>query len=225
MSIIIINPNSTAAMTTAMCAAARGAAPGLSFDGWTSEDGPPAIQGAEDGATATPPLLDLVRKAGREGAEGIVIGCFDDTALAEAARIASCPVVGLGQASYHYCALRQWRFSVVTTLPVSVPVIEANIETMGLGGRLKRVRASCVPVLDLEADPEAALQPILAEARAAAENDGIDAVILGCAGMVGVTQTLRTTLEVSVVDPVEAAAQSMAWLTGQSGEVRLETSV
>ena len=73
MSIIIINPNSTAAMTTAMCAAARGAAPGLSFDGWTSEDGPPAIQGAEDGATATPPLLDLVRKAGREGAEGIVI--------------------------------------------------------------------------------------------------------------------------------------------------------
>ena len=46
-------------MTEAMVSAAQAAVPSLSFEGWTSHDGPPAIQGAEDGALAEPPLLEL----------------------------------------------------------------------------------------------------------------------------------------------------------------------
>ena len=72
-------------MTEAMVSAAQAAVPRLSFEGWTSHDGPPAIQGAEDGALAAPPLLELVRHADARGAEGVVIGCFDDTALSAAA--------------------------------------------------------------------------------------------------------------------------------------------
>jgi len=101
MSVIIINPNSTASMTDAMLAQARRSAPDLQFDGWTSHDGPPAIQGTADGQAATPPLLDLVSKASKSGADGIIIGCFDDTALQDAAKLANCPVIGIGQASYH----------------------------------------------------------------------------------------------------------------------------
>ncbi|MEO0991991.1 MAG: aspartate/glutamate racemase family protein, partial [Pseudomonadota bacterium] len=156
MPVIIINPNSTASMTDAMVRTAREVAPGIAFEGWTSRDGPASIQGPEDGAAATPPLLDLVGLANQQGAQGIIIGCFDDTALVEAAALASCPVVGLGHAAFHYAALRNWRFSVVTTLPVSVPVIEQNIREMGLSGYMARVRASGVPVLALEENPDAA---------------------------------------------------------------------
>ena len=60
-----------------------------------------------------------------------IIGCFDDTALEDAANLADCPVIGIGQASYHYAALRNWRFSVVTTLSVSKPIIQSNIEGQG----------------------------------------------------------------------------------------------
>ena len=211
MTVIVINPNSTEAMTEAMLSAARAFRPGLEFEGWTSRLGPPSIQGAEDGALATPPLLDLVRQA--DGAEGIVIGCFDDTALEEAAKIADCPVIGIGQAAFHFCALRQLRFSVVTTMAVSVPVIERNIARYGLTGHCGRVRASGVPVLDLENDPKAACAPILSEATRACQEDGIDAVVLGCAGMVHVTAALREALPVPVIDPVEAAAGCMAWMT------------
>ncbi|MFQ6546511.1 aspartate/glutamate racemase family protein [Aestuariibius sp. 2305UL40-4] len=212
MAVIIINPNSTAAMTDAMVDTGRAAAPAFAIEGWTSTGGPPAIQGAEDGEAATPPLLRLVDKAAAAGADGIIIGCFDDTALAKAAQRAACPVIGIGQAAYHYCALRQWRFSVVTTLPVAVPIIEGNIAACGLSHHLARVRASNVPVLDLERGPESAAQLILNEAEDAIRQDGIDAIILGCAGMTKVVQTVRSALDFRIIDPVTAAIRCMGWL-------------
>ena len=210
MTIVIINPNSTASMTEAMVGAAEKAAPNLQFDGWTSTKGPPSIQGAEDGDAATPHLLELVASA--SGAEGVIIGCFDDTGLTEAARLADCPVIGLGQASYHYAALRQWRFSVVTTLAVSVPVLTENIRALGLEHCLAKVRASEVPVLELEANPSASGRVIKEEALRARAEDDIAAVILGCAGMLQVVEDVQAALDIEAIDPVTCAARCFNWL-------------
>ncbi len=212
MAVIIINPNSTASMTKAMLVQARRASPDLAFEGWTSQDGPPAIQGEADGEAARVPLLRLVERASSQGAEGIIVGCFDDTALDEAADLADCPVIGIGQASYHYAALRNWRFSVVTTLSVSKPIIQSNIERYGFGHIISKVRASEIPVLELEANPCLAGKLVAQEAFAAQEEDGISAVILGCAGMVEVADTVRSELSTTVIDPVECAAQCMLWM-------------
>jgi allantoin racemase len=214
VAVLIINPNSTAAMTEAMVATARAVEPRLDFEGWTSHEGPPSIQGAEDGCAATPPLMELVRQAAEQAYSGIIIGCFDDTALRDASKTADCPVVGLGQAAFHRAALRNWRFSVVTTLPVSIPVIEGNISDLGLDRYLGRVRASDVPVLDLETDPRKAERAIVEEAQHAVREDGIDALILGCAGMVHVRDAVSRAVTVTVIDPVVAAARCMAWLSG-----------
>ena len=207
MSVIIINPNSTVSMTEAMLAQARKASPHQSFEGWTSHKGPPAIQGPKDGETATEPLLELVGKASKSGTDGIIIGCFDDTALDEAVTRAHCPVIGIGQASYHYAALRNWRFSVVTTLSVSVPVIEDNIRRTGLSPFVSKVRASEVPVLDLEADPDTASEIIKSEALQAQKLDGISAVILGCAGMVEVYHQVERALSVETIDTVTKGSE------------------
>ncbi len=212
MAIIIINPNSTGSMTTAMLAQARASAPGLIFEGWTSHNGPPSIQGPTDGDVATPPLLDLVDQASRSGADGIIIGCFDDTALEEASEHANCPIIGIGQASYHYAAIRHWQFSVVTTLSVSVPILEENINRYGLSTYLSKVRASEVPVLDLEANPESASRFIVEEATRAEAEDNVSAVILGCAGMVGVFHDVKSMLSVETIDPVACAARCMNWM-------------
>lgn len=216
MAIILINPNSTVDMTASMTAAARRHAPGVAIEGWTSRDGPPSIQGPADGAAAEGPLLDVVRRAGSDGADAIVIGCFDDTALAAAQRLAPCPVIGIGQAAFHACALRGWRFSVVTTLAVSVPVIEGNIAAYGLGGACARVRASGVPVLELERDPDRAVSTIRDEAEIAVREDGIDALVLGCGGMSRVTGEMRAALPVAIVDPVEAAIGCARWLVAEA---------
>ena len=212
MSVVIINPNSTDSMTTAMLEVARTSAPELHFEGWTSELGPPAIQGAEDGAKAAPHLLTLVRKASDDGVDGIIIGCFDDTALVEAASIASCPVIGIGQAAFHYAALQNWKFSVVTTMAVSVPVIEKNIHDFGLTDFVAKVRASNVPVLDLETAPESSEDIVVEEAKRAEAEDGIDAVVLGCAGMVNLPDKVERAISRRVLDPVRISATCMRWL-------------
>ncbi len=212
MSVVVINPNSTVAMTEAMVQMAAETVPDLSFDGWTSTDGPPSIQGEADGALAEAPLLALVQKASDQKADGVVIGCFDDTALHQAAAIADCPVIGIGQASYHYAALRHWQFSVVTTLAVSVPVIAGNIETLGLQGQVAKVRASDVPVLALHEDPAVSQARIVEEALRAEREDDIDAIVLGCAGMVHVTAAVAEAVHVPVIDPVVAAATCMRWM-------------
>lgn len=83
MRLIYINPNSTAAMTDAIVAVARQAAREHEVIGWTNRDGPPAIQGPEDGAKAVTGIAALLPEARKAGADAIVIACFDDTGLAE----------------------------------------------------------------------------------------------------------------------------------------------
>lgn len=207
MAYLIINPNSTAAMTEAMLEVARAAVPGVTLEGWTSAGGPPAIQGHADGLKAAPPLLELIDKAGAEGFEGIIIACFDDTALEQAQTRATVPVIGIGQAAYHAAALRGWSFSVVTTLPISVPILEENIIRYGFEHLLGKVRASDVPVLALEEDPEAATEAVAAETARAMAGDGVDCVILGCAGMAKLTAHLRARFDKPVIDGVESAAR------------------
>lgn len=212
--VLIVNPNSTESMTSAMLSSARKIAPDIEFQAWTSHDGPSAIQGREDGERATPPLLRLIDKAADARVSGLIIGCFDDTALMEARASVSFPVVGLGQAAYAYCALRGWRFSVVTTLPVSVPILEENVAAYGFGHFLGRVRASSVAVLELDALPDAASRRIADEANEAAAHDEVNAIVLGCAGMVAVTASLRARQSMPVVDPIEAAVGAIRWLLG-----------
>jgi allantoin racemase len=204
--IVLINPNSTVSMTNAMLRTAREAVPSAYFEGWTSHDGPPAIQGAADGMLAEGPLLRLVAKASGQGASAIIIGCFDDTALDKAREIASCPVIGIGQAAYFLAAVAGRRFSVVTTLDVSVPILEANVHAYGLSKQLARVRASGVEVLSLEQDAEAATDQVIAEIVKAAREDEVQSVVLGCGGMVDIKQRAGLTSEMHIIDGVRAAA-------------------
>lgn len=202
--IVIINPNSTASMTEAMVETALNAALATTVVGWTSTKGPPAIQGEQDGDAAIPPLLELVKKADEAGAKAVIIGCFDDTGLDAARDLASCPVIGIGQAAYHAASLFGKRFSVVTTLDVSVPVLVANISSYGLAQNLGRVRASGVPVLALEYDRENATRQVQEEIRMAFREDDIDSVVLGCAGMVHMVDNCED-IPGKLIDGVHAA--------------------
>lgn len=204
--IVLINPNSSESMTDAMLRTARETVPTAQFEGWTSHDGPPSIQGREDGQLAEQPLLKLVARASEQGASAIIIGCFDDTALAAARNIANCPVIGIGQAAYHLAAIAGGRFSVVTTLDVSVPILEENIIAYGLAGQLGKVRASGVPVLALDHDPGVATKQIAAEIDRAAHEDGVQSVVLGCGGMVDIEQGSAHSSEMRLIDGVRAAA-------------------
>lgn len=205
MAVILINPNSTEAMTDSALTAARKASPGIVFEGWTSRLGPPAIEGAEDGEAAIPPLLDLVRKASDAGAQAIVIACFDDTGLDAARDMAACPVIGIGEASYIMAGLLPGPAAVITTVAAALPVIRGNIRAQGHGHRIAEVIAAEVPVLTLDHDPVGAAR---AFARATERLEGAPAtIILGCAGAVTIIEHLSGTLPYTFMDGVTAAAR------------------
>jgi allantoin racemase len=225
MRILIINPNTTVSMTEKIGVAARKvAAAGTEIVARNPATGPASIQGPEDGEAALPGLFGELEKA--DGFDAVVIACFDDTGLYEARRRARVPIVGIGEAAFHYAMLVAERFSVVTTLAVSIPVIQENIMRYGIAGRCGKVRASNVPVLELERPGSSARETISDEIASALLHDNSDAIVLGCAGMADLAADLSTRHHVPVIDGVAAAtklAEGLASLnlaTSQLGPFR-----
>lgn len=207
MRILIINPNSTAAMTRSIAEAARAVASGETrITAVNPEQGPASIQGPEDGEAALPGLFETFTRETRSGCyDAVIVACFDDTGLAELKGRSPVPVLGIGEAAFHAAMMLGGRFSVVTTLAVSVSVIEGNIAAYGFAGRCARVRASGVPVLQLDAPEGQAEVTIRDEARRALAQDGCDVIVLGCAGMADLAAGLSRDLGRPVVDGVAAA--------------------
>ena len=208
MRILVVNPNTTVAMTDKIAAAARIAAgPGTEIVAATSAEGPASIEGFFDGALSLPGLLAEIRAADTAGVDAHVIACFDDTGLDAARSLAAGPVVGIGEAACHVASLVSGRFSVVTTLSRSIPVLQQNLMRSGLAFRCASVRAAEVPVLALERPNGAARQRISAEIATALRDDGAEAIVLGCAGMVDLAGSLAVEHGVPVIEGVSAAVK------------------
>ena len=126
MRVLIVNPNTTASMTEKIGAAARRAAsPGTEVIAVNPTMGPVSIEGYYDEAFSGPGLLEEVRHGEAAGCDGHVIACFDDTGLDAARALAAGPVVGICEAAMHVATMLGGRFAVVTTLPRSVPALQA----------------------------------------------------------------------------------------------------
>ena len=76
-----------------------------------------------------------------------------------------------------------------------------------------RVRASGVPVLDLENNPKAATAKIVAEIKTALREDDVRCIVLGCAGMVHIAQEFDVGQNVTLIDGVRSATEMAAAVT------------
>jgi allantoin racemase len=216
MRLHVVNPNTTAAMTDKIAAAARAVAmPDTVIDAREPAMGPVSIEGFYDEAFAVPGMLGCIREADRDGADAHIIACFDDTGLDAARAVAKAPVIGIGEAAFHMASLIAARFAVVTTLSVSIVPIEHNLRKYGLSERCARVRAADVPVLALEDRNTDACAKISGEIAAAIRDDRAEAIVLGCAGMADLAVEFADKHGLPVVDGVAAAvtlAESLARL-------------
>ncbi|MEP3278469.1 MAG: aspartate/glutamate racemase family protein [Stappiaceae bacterium] len=202
--ILIINPNSTASMTAEIGEAARSfALSDTTIVAVNPADGPPSIQGAEDGQACLPGLFATFDEAvGCASYDAVIIACFDDTGLEKLKARSDVPVLGIGEAAFHAALILGNTFSTVTTLSVSIPVIEANIDRYGFAERSMCVRASEVPVLEIGSHTEDAIRK---EVQCAIEEDNCDSVVLGCAGMATLASAMSADFGVPVIDGVSAA--------------------
>ena len=201
-----INPNSTETMTTS-CAKSLQSNLLETFKvrAITNRKGPPAIQGAKDGEAALDGLLDEIRR--NLDCDGFVIGCFDDTGIVEARKLTTKPVIGIGQASFHLAILSHSHFKVLTTLAVSIPVIQKNIEQHGFEDFCTEILASGLPVLELERNHDRSIEILSQKISRIETKTNQQALILGCAGMTNIIGNLQSKHKITLIDPIMAAAR------------------
>ena len=204
MRILVINPNTTASMTEKIGDSARRAADdACEIVAVNPSQGPASIEGYYDEALGLPGTIAVVRE--HPDVDAVIIACFDDTGVDAVRCMGSVPVVGIGEAAFHVASLLANSFSVITTLSRSVPAIEHNLVRYGLATRCARVRATEIPVLELEDDGPAVRQRISDEIARAIDEDRAEAIVLGCAGMTDLTESLTGKHGLPVLDGVACA--------------------
>jgi allantoin racemase len=215
MKIALINPNSTTSMTQkALVSARMVVSEGTTVIASNPSDTPKSIEGHYDEAISVPGLLVEVEYAQQAGCQGLVVACFDDPGLGACREIFDGPVMGICEAAMHVASIIATSFSVVTTLPRSIPIIESLAHHYGMSRFCRRVRAADLPVLALEDEGNDAREKIRDEVSRAVQEDGSEAVILGCAGMADLTAWLTEETGVPVIDGVVAGVKMVEALVG-----------
>ena len=206
MRILLVNPNTSAAMTAGIAAAARAiAAPGTEILAVQPRFGPRSIEGHFEETIAAAGVAEQVRLAAPHDA--VVIACFGDPGLEAAREITSAPVLGIAEAAFHAASMLATGFSVVTTLTRTCVIAERLVHRYGFERSCRGIHGTDIPVLDLEHCGPATVARIEAAARAALERDRSGAIVLGCAGMAALCSTLQQRLGVPVIDGVAVAVK------------------
>lgn len=175
--------------------------------------GPVSIEGYYDEALAVPGLLQELAKAERNGADAAVIACFDDCGLDAARSLLRIPVIGICEAAIRVASMLGTRFSIVTTLPISLPAMAGLVQRYGVADRCT-IRAAGVPVLALEDPNSGAEEAVKSEILRAIHEDRAECILLGCAGMADLADKLTQACNLPVIDGVTAAVKLAEALIG-----------
>ena len=153
-----------------------------------------------------PGILRAVRAAAREGFDAFVIGCFYDTALAEARELSGrMPVTAPCLAACEIAASLSNHFGVIVGRRKWVGQMKGNVLSYGHGDRLTGFYHVDLGVTEFHADPAETARRLLAAGRRAVEEDYAEALILGCTMEIGFHRRLEDALGVPVIDPGIAA--------------------
>ena len=213
--IMVVNPNTTAAMTEAVVTAARAiAAPGIEIVGGTAKHGMSSIESHVDEVWGALAVLEQVRAGERDGVDAYVVACFGDTGVPAAREVARGPVVGMTEAALFTAASLAHRFAVVTMPRRTLEQSDRVVRSVGLEQRCT-VRAVDVPVADVAHGSGHLLELFAAESRSALDEDAAEAIVLGCAGLTDLVRPLAETLGVPVVDGVLAGVTMAEGLLAQ----------
>jgi allantoin racemase len=175
--------------------------------------GPASIESAFDEALSVPDTIRRAIDAEQSGANALIIDCMGDPGLHACREVVTIPVVGPAQTAMHFASMLGHRFSFITVLDRLHALIGHLVASYGLQQSFASFRAVDIPVLEIGADLGRLASALAREAAAAVEQDGADAIVLGCTGFLGCAGSLRQALlakglDVPVIDPIPLAVHA-----------------
>ncbi|MEP7333586.1 MAG: aspartate/glutamate racemase family protein [Terracoccus sp.] len=223
MRILVVNVNTTQSMTDSIGRTARSvAAPGTEIVPLTPIFGADSVEGNYESYLAAIAVMETVRRYDQPY-DAVIQAGYGEHGREGLQELLDVPVVDITEAAASTAQFLGHKYSVVTTLDRAVPLIEDRLKLAGLDARCASVRASGLGVLDLEADPDAAVEAIVAEAVRAVQEDHAEVICLGCGGMAELNERVAARTGVPIVDGVAAAvtiAESLVRMGLTTSKVR-----
>jgi allantoin racemase len=218
MRLLVLNANSTAAITDIVADAARRAASqGTEIVAATSRDGPAFIASRADNEAAIAPALAEARR--HPDCDAVLIAASSDPGLTTLRAELPVPVVGMTEASAYMACMIGGRFGMLVFGRANVPIYREVIESYGLGGRLMGIEMLELPPLadfiaaggtSTELDP-----PIIAAAERLIAQ-GADVVLLPSAALAPVAARIQPQLPVPILDGITCGVGLCEVVVGMS---------
>lgn len=149
------------------------------------------------------------------GFDSVLLACFGDPGLFALREVSPVPVVGLAEAAMQQAA-QSGRYSIVTGGVLWKPMLSRLAHALGLSASIASIRPITLTGDQIAAGPEGAMKFLAAEAQAAADQDGAQAVILGGAALAGLAARIAPMVSVPVIDSVHAGARAAVKLATQA---------
>ena len=203
--IIVINPNSSEAVTRAIDAAVAPlrSAGGPEIECLTLAEGPPGIETQRHVDEVVAPLCRLVAQQDNRAA-AFVIACFSDPGLHAVRETTTQPAFGIGESGLLTALTLGSAIGIISILAAAVPRHWRYLRAMGIESRVAADIPIGLGVAQLTQDVE--VKRRMAEVgRQLVDEHGADVIVMGCAGMARQRDGLEASLGIPVVDPTPAA--------------------
>ena len=212
--IALINPNTSASITTSMVRVAKGSLGKRSkILGYTARRGVKLITEPNDlvlASKAVEELAPLLKKI-----DATVVAAFGDPGLYELRRLLPMPVTGIAEASMSKAGKRGRPFAVVTTTPKLKELIAKKASDYGHNNFKGTWTIPGDPIKHL--DKPNKLKCLLADAISQARREVVlEAVIIGGGPLASVAKDLKKDSPIPIIEPIpEAILLSMRRLMKQ----------
>jgi allantoin racemase len=203
--ILVINPNSTEAVTRGIdeaCEPLRMQG-GPAIEVRTLKEGPPGIETQQHVDAVVAPLTQTVRSADSRF-DAFVIACYSDPGLHSLRETTAKPVLGISECGILTALTLGQKFGVIAILEKSIP---RHLRYMGALGVMDRLAAELPVGLGVTelSDESRTFARMVEVGRTLKETHGANVIVMGCAGMARYRKPLQAAVGVPVVEPTQAA--------------------
>lgn len=203
MNILLLNPNTSVAMTRRIeQEAGRYCEAGNALTTATAAAGPAVIASRVSFALGAYAALETWARCGLVH-DAVVLACFGDPGLEALRELAGLPVVGLLESSVARAVELALPFAIVTAGRAWVPMLEERVRMLGGPPTFRGVCPVDTTGLDIAGDPQRYTETIQSAVDRAADA-GAQTVILGGSALAGFGRILSSA-KARLIDPMEVA--------------------
>ncbi len=207
MRILIVNPNTTDAVTSLMLDAGRASAsPGVQVRAVTAPRGLPYITSRAEAQIGGAIALEMLAEA-QGDCDAAILAAFGDPGLLGARELFEFPVIGISEAAMLTACMLGGRFLIVTFASLLCGWFRDCVAMHRLEDRCAGVVALDRGFGSLEDVRETNWEALMALANAAVADRDADVAILAGAPLAGLASRARDFIHVPVIDPIAAAVK------------------